>query len=285
MEECADYYPPISCKNRRNHWPSYGETWWMCLWDIDRIDSKRSVKHSKSTTRKTKIPRPVTWSDFTNVKACTFSRATLFVPSVVWSTISTTAPCVLNNWNLLKQGHYQQTSLGRSLRALYGQSKLSDNKAWLFRFTILKATHCIQHKNKVKRPSLLYITSTLSWMRRTCRLVKNIKLKPPSTRLGHRLSTFYDAVMASTAAPTYFPCFPFQMKENKPDKTIAGIDGSIFDNPCISYGSPQATYSCWQGSHHHCVRHRLLQPLYRKEDWNCFGSLGVVDPSNDMPLD
>ena len=43
--------------------------------------------------------------------------------------------------------------------------------------------------------------------------------------------------MASCAAPTFFPCHHFTMRhpETGDINTYSAIDGSIFDNPCISY--------------------------------------------------
>ncbi len=91
----------------------------------------------------------------------------------------------------------------------------------------------------------------------------------------------HDAILGTTAAPTYFPCHHFTA--NGLDCT--GIDGSIFDNPCISY--------------HGAIRHHipddanvimiLLGTGYnlrsiKKDEWNSYGGLGVVDPVNDLPL-
>ncbi|MCB1580389.1 MAG: phospholipase, partial [Alphaproteobacteria bacterium] len=65
----------------------------------------------------------------------------------------------------------------------------------------------------------------------------------------------------------------------------SGIDGSIFDNPCVSY--------------HGAIRQHLdagtrvimillgtgyTHRSFKKEDWNSYGGLGVVDPVNDLPL-
>src|SRR5690606_31057817 len=49
--------------------------------------------------------------------------------------------------------------------------------------------------------------------------------------------TLFDAVMSSAAAPTYFPCHPFSTRYpgDEKDTHYTGIDGCIFDNPCITY--------------------------------------------------
>lgn len=99
--------------------------------------------------------------------------------------------------------------------------------------------------------------------------------------------TLQDAVMGSTAAPTYFPCHHFEadFHNDKGPKDVTAIDGSIFDNPCISY--------------HGAIRQHLPVPTHvimivlgtgysmqsiTKDDWNSYGNLGVVDPANDLPL-
>lgn len=104
--------------------------------------------------------------------------------------------------------------------------------------------------------------------------------KPPHVRL-------HDAILASCAAPTYFPCHHFDVgfSGGASKRQLSGIDGSIFDNPCISY--------------HGAIRQHLeagtrvimillgtgytLRSISR-DDWNSYGGLGVVDPVNDLPL-
>jgi patatin-like phospholipase/acyl hydrolase len=90
-----------------------------------------------------------------------------------------------------------------------------------------------------------------------------------------------DAILGTTAAPTYFPCHHFKADGHD----YSGIDGSIFDNPCISY--------------HGAIRHHIPKDAnvimillgtghnlrsIKKDDWNSYGGLGVVDPVNDLPL-
>jgi patatin-like phospholipase/acyl hydrolase len=47
----------------------------------------------------------------------------------------------------------------------------------------------------------------------------------------------FDAVMGSTAAPTYFPChaFPIKKTPDSPTGSVVAIDGSVFDSPSVSY--------------------------------------------------
>jgi patatin-like phospholipase/acyl hydrolase len=97
----------------------------------------------------------------------------------------------------------------------------------------------------------------------------------------------YDAIMASCAAPTYFPCHEFSAFDPNNDvlRSYHAIDGSIFDNPCVSYHGAIRP---------HVPKNQTLTMLafgtgythksMTKEEWNRFGALGVVDPVNDYPL-
>ena len=99
--------------------------------------------------------------------------------------------------------------------------------------------------------------------------------------------TLYDAVMASAAAPSYFPCHDFSAFDPNAERwrTVHGIDGSIFDNPCISWhgaikphvpqGRQPVMIALGTGAANRAIH---------KDEWNRFGSLGVVDPANDLPL-
>ncbi|MDD3021080.1 MAG: patatin-like phospholipase family protein [Alphaproteobacteria bacterium] len=191
--------------------------------------------------------------------------------------------------NLLKHGHYEHANLGRSLRALYGRQKLSDSlKSLIIPVYNIEgaALRPTQEVGDTPHSPVHNVNTFLNegghavWL-------KNINFEGAITPPTTPVVDIFDAVMASTAAPTYFPCFPFQMKwsEDSPTRTVTGIDGSIFDNPCISYMG---------ALRQHIPKDRDLIIIvlgtgyfnrsYLKEDWNRFGSLGVVDPSNDMPL-
>ena len=99
--------------------------------------------------------------------------------------------------------------------------------------------------------------------------------------------SLYDAVMASTAAPTYFPCHHFTayLPGEKHLTNFSGIDGCIFDNPCISYLGAVRQHI----PPDHKLSMIVLGTGYtnksiKREQWNRFGALGVVDPVNDLPL-
>lgn len=180
---------------------------------------------------------------------------------------------------LLRHGHYEHASLGRSLRALYGRSKLSDS----LRSLVIPVYNIAGHQKAETPAQERHFPNHgggAVWL-------KNLKADgligtPPTPDVD-----MYDAVMASTAAPTYFPChhFSVRMTPESPVSTITGVDGSVFDNPCISYMGAlrphlppdRDIYMIVLGTGH---SNRAIE----KDVWNRYGSLGVVDPSNGMPL-
>lgn len=182
--------------------------------------------------------------------------------------------------SLLRHGHYQQASLGRSLRGLYGRHKLSDSIKSLiipvYNIEGHDAAPDLQSKDPIQ-----YEGGRAVWLKKIS--FEGARHIPPTPVVD-----MYDAVMASTAAPTYFPCFPFSYKQTEQDETIssiAGIDGSVFDNPCMSYMAALR-------QHLPTDRDVVMIVLgtgysnrsYRRDEWNRFGSLGVVDPRHDTPL-
>lgn len=191
---------------------------------------------------------------------------------------------------LFKHGHYEHANLGRALRALFGRSKLSDSLA-----SLIVPVYNIdgrypsspKEKGETSDAPVHTVNNFINegghalWL-------KNIKFEGAQRLKPIPDVNVYDAVMGSTAAPTYFPCHHFLMGSGDNgfrDRDVAAIDGSIFDNPCMSYlGALQ--------QHVPADREVILIVLgtgyfnrsIRKEDWNRYGSIGVVDPSNDMPL-
>ena len=186
--------------------------------------------------------------------------------------------------SLFRHGHYHPDNLGRSMRALFGDAKLSDSlKSLVIPFYNLDGDYLRALKESGETDDAPVHTKNnfvdqgghAVWL-------KNIKLginRHPASNVS-----LYDSVMASCAAPTYFPCHHFKTCDEKPHR-YDGIDGSIFDNPCISY--------------HGAIRQHLppgtklimiilgtghtLRSI-KGEDWNRYGSMGVVDPANDLPL-
>ncbi len=189
---------------------------------------------------------------------------------------------------LLKQGHYEQANLGRALRALFGRTKLSDSLQSLVipvynidgNYPTLAKTQTADHHAPATAWNLVNEGGHAVWL-------KNIKFDGALKYHSPPEVTLYDAVMGSTAAPTYFQCHNFLMRPNavSPEREVSAIDGSIYDNPCMSYMG---------ALRHHIPADRDLifivigtgyaNRSIAKEDWNRFGSIGVVDPNNDMPL-
>ncbi|MFA7276395.1 MAG: patatin-like phospholipase family protein [Pseudobdellovibrionaceae bacterium] len=174
--------------------------------------------------------------------------------------------------NLLKHGHYEHASLGRSLRALYGRHTLSNSlKSLIIPVYNIDSTHHYPHQR---------VGSHAVWL-------KNIKLEDALARPPCPQVDIYDAVLASTAAPTYFPChrFPVKAAPDAEESLITGIDGSMFDNPCVSYFGALKP-------HLPPDRDLILIVLgtgqtntsIPRDMWNRYGALGVVDPKHNMPL-
>lgn len=192
--------------------------------------------------------------------------------------------------SLMKHGHYDPTNLGAALRALYGDAKLRDSLQTL----IIPAynidgeqIHVVSEQGETgespvhTRNNIVDRGGHAVWM-------KNIRTGYPSGAGDDVMDiSLYDAVMASTAAPTYFPCHHFtaRMPRARQDSYFSGIDGCIFDNPCISYLGAIRQHV----PPDHKLSMIVLGTGYtnksiKREQWNRFGALGVVDPVNDLPL-
>jgi predicted acylesterase/phospholipase RssA len=189
---------------------------------------------------------------------------------------------------LFRHGHYDSVNLGRALRALYGRAHLSDSLKSLVipiyningaRIEAARDTGESQNAPIHDSMPMIKEGGHALWL-------KNIKFDgarnpqvPPKIEL-------YDAVMATTAAPTYFPCHGFQMSdEHGHNVAVAGIDGSIFDNPCISYlGALRQHIPADQPVLMVVLGTGINNRTYSYDQWNRYGSIGVVDPANDLPL-
>lgn len=192
--------------------------------------------------------------------------------------------------NLFRHGHYDPRNLQRSLDALYGDARLSDSLSSLIiptynidgeQLIVPEETDETGDTPARTKNNVVDSGGHAVWL-------KNIKTgHPDSMRKRCPDVSLYDAVMASCAAPTYFPCHHFSAKYRDERKAVeyTGIDGVIFDNPCISYLG---------AIRRHVPQDKKLSMIVlgtgytnrsiKKEDWNRFGSLGVVDPVNDLPL-
>lgn len=188
---------------------------------------------------------------------------------------------------LFRHGHYKPKHLHRSLQALYGDHKLSNSlKSLIVPVYNIDGSHLSVAKEKDERADSPVRTKNNFMDEGGYALwLKNMKTgtnDAPAPEVS-----MVDAVMASCAAPSYFPSHSFDVTypEERGTQTYTGIDGSIFDNPCISY--------------HGAIRRHLpkdariifillgtgytLKNIHRDE-WNSYGGLGIVDPVNDLPL-
>ncbi len=188
--------------------------------------------------------------------------------------------------SIFKHGHYNPDHLGKALRALYGNAKLADSlKSVVIPFYSIDgnstpggysrdiSTRAMQHYAREGGHAV--------WLR-------NMKLhneKQKNNKTPH--ISMYDAVMASCAAPTYFPChhFPIGWPDDRGTKEYAGIDGNIFDNPAVSYfGALKKQLDPHQKLIMVGLGTGYTNRSIKREKWNKYGSLGVVDPVNDLPL-
>ncbi|MFP4313473.1 MAG: patatin-like phospholipase family protein [Alphaproteobacteria bacterium] len=189
--------------------------------------------------------------------------------------------------NLFKHGHYDPANLKRSLKALYGDHKLHDSLKNLvipvYNIDGDQLKALAEEGESTETPvhtknNFLDEGGHALWLKKMDNGADNSAT--PHVNL-------LDAVMASCAAPTYFPCHHFQARYSgfgQPHE-YSGIDGSIFDNPCISYHGAIKQHIPPNTK----VIMIILGTGYtlksiKKEDWNRYGGLGVVDPVNDLPL-
>ncbi len=188
--------------------------------------------------------------------------------------------------SIFKHGHYDPRNLSRALKALYGNAKLADSlRSLIIPFYSIEGsstpdgyiqdapTRAMQHYARDGGHAV--------WLRNM--KLHNEQHKP--NRTPH--VSLHDAVMASCAAPTYFPSHHFSVgwPGHRGTKEYAGIDGNIFDNPAVSYfGSLKRQLDPHQKIVMVCLGTGYMNRSIDREKWNKYGSLGVVDPVNDLPL-
>lgn len=192
---------------------------------------------------------------------------------------------------IFKHGHYNPANLGRALKALYGNARLSES----LRSLIIPAYNLDGEQLQAVRDAgetdqspvhtrnnFLDTGGHALWMKNMLvnKGIGGIQNKVPDV-------TLYDAVMATTAAPTYFPCHHFHARwpGHTHPYSYTAIDGSIFDNPAATYfgalrqhllpGQKVITIGLGTGYTNRWIK---------RDEWNRYGSLGVVDPVNDLPL-
>lgn len=191
---------------------------------------------------------------------------------------------------IFRHGHYDPANLSKALKALYGDAQLKDSLKSLVIpcYNIDGEQLEVVEEEDEGDDAPVHTKNNVSDEGGHAVWFKNILTKTPRgvSRKTARVK-LHDAVQASCAAPTYYPChhFPTTWPETGETSEYAAIDGSIFDNPCISYLG---------AIRQHVPEGRKLIMIglgtgytnrsYKKEDWNRYGSLGVVDPVNDFPL-
>lgn len=192
--------------------------------------------------------------------------------------------------SIFRHGHYNPANLGRALKALYGNARLSESLRSLIipaynldgeQLTVVTESGETGESPVHTRNNFMDTGGHAVWLK-NMKINAGAAVKPVTPDV-----TLYDAVMASTAAPTYFPCHHFQARwpGHIHPYHYTAIDGSIFDNPSMTYLG--------------ALRQHLLpnqevimigfgtgytNRWIKKDEWNRYGSLGVVDPMNDLPL-
>jgi len=191
---------------------------------------------------------------------------------------------------LFRHGHYDPSHLARALHQLLGDAKLEDAISSLIIPTYNIAGAALETIEEIDEDEDSP-ASTMNnfydhggraiWIRHLTGDVHN-----PKNHQTIDIST-YDAIMASCAAPSYFPCHDFSAYDPNDNVTryYHAIDGSIFDNPCISYhGAIRPHVPKNQQLTMLCFGTGYTSKALTKDEWNRFGALGVVDPVNDYPL-
>lgn len=189
--------------------------------------------------------------------------------------------------SVFKHGNYNPAYLSKALRALYGHAKLSDSlKSLIIPFYSLNGVSSPDPHGKD--------SSSTRAMRHYARegghavWLRNMKLHNGQHHINNTPDvSIRDAVLASCAAPTYFPCHHFSLgwPDDRGIKEYAGIDGNVFDNPAVSYyGSIRKQLDPHQKLVMIGLGTGYTNRSIHKDKWNKYGSLGVVDPVNDLPL-
>ena len=191
------------------------------------------------------------------------------------------------NW-LLRHGHYDSRNLHNALKKLYGSTRLSDSLRSLIipTYNIDGEQISLAEEKDDTADTPVRTKNNFIDEGGHALWLKNIHFDGAKrVRKPHDVSLL-DCVMGSTAAPTFFPSHHFTANDSEGDKRFyTGIDGSIFDNPCISYlGALRPHLPDDKEVIFIAIGTGYTHRSITKEEWNSLGSLGVVDPVNDLPL-
>lgn len=189
---------------------------------------------------------------------------------------------------IMRLGHYDPAVLRRCLKLLYGDTTLDQSLKSLVisTYNIEGATLApLVDEGETDDTPVHTINNFLDeggqavWLKH---------IKPGFTHIKPTPDVpLFDAVMGTTAAPTYFPCHHLNVdfRDGKPARTLSGIDGSLFDNPCIAYhGAVRQHIPADTRTIMIVLGTGYAAPSITKDDWNSYGNIGVVDPANDLPL-
>ncbi len=188
--------------------------------------------------------------------------------------------------SVFKHGNYNPNNLSKALRALYGNTKIADSlKSLVIPFYSIGGASTPEGytKNEPTRAMQHYAREGghAVWLR-------NMKLHNGQHHINNTPHvSMHDAVMASCAAPTYFPCHHLSIgwPDERGTKDYAAIDGNIFDNPAVTYyGSLRKQLDPHQKLVMIGLGTGYTNRSIKREKWNKYGALGVVDPVNDLPL-
>lgn len=191
---------------------------------------------------------------------------------------------------LLRHGHYDPANLALALQALYGKSKLTDSVSSLivpaYNIDGQQINPAMEIDESADPPART--KNNLNDEGGHALWLKHIRTNHPLGIAHHAPNvSMFDAVMGSCAAPTYFPCHPMTVRypDERGTLDVSAIDGVIFDNPCISYLGAIRRHIPKDTRHIMIILGTGYTNMsVKKEDWNRYGSLGVVDPVNDLPL-
>ncbi len=192
--------------------------------------------------------------------------------------------------NIFKHGHYDPGNLNRALRSLYGSARLNETlSSLIIPFYNIQGKH-LQAVAETDESTAAPVHTRNNIIDEGGHAVW-LKHMALNGGYGFKRGTpdvlLHDAVSASAAAPTFFPCHNFsaQWGDREHPDDYAAIDGSIFDNPCITYlGALRQHLMPGQKLIIIAFGTGYTNRAIKKEDWNRYGSLGVVDPVNDLPL-
>lgn len=191
---------------------------------------------------------------------------------------------------IFRHGHYDPAPLGHALKALYGDTKLSESLSSLIIPTYNidgGQLHVVEEPGETDEDPVRTKNNFMDQGGHAVWLKNIVRGKNNGPMSGTPDVGLYDAVMASCAAPSYFPCHHFTATypDARGKVSYTGIDGNLFDNPCISYLG---------AIRNHLPKNSKIVMIVlgtgytnrsiKRDEWNKYGALGIVDPVNDLPL-